>query len=81
VPGAPLDKSAPQYLGSSQFLLTKTDRQTDKQTNTIIMQQRSEDECTTINLFELMERDHSEEPGADGKIILELILGKWGGRL
>jgi hypothetical protein len=26
-------------------------------------------------------RDHSEEQGVDGNIILERILGKWGGKL
>jgi len=32
---------------------------------------------TNIWLENLKERDHSENLGADGKIILELILGKY----
>jgi hypothetical protein len=35
----------------------------------------------SVGLENMMRRDHSEDLGADGRIILEWILGKWGGKV
>jgi hypothetical protein len=37
--------------------------------------------CTKFQLEDLKERDDSEDIGLDGRIILECILGKWGGKV
>jgi hypothetical protein len=36
---------------------------------------------TKFSLENLKGRDHSEDLGVDGKIILEWTLGKWGGKV
>jgi hypothetical protein len=35
--------------------------------------------CVVRSAYKMLGRDHSEYPGADGRIILEWILRKWGG--